>query len=142
MTGSSLLEALLSGSAYGNTVTFRVTNTDASDGVTYYVDYILHIERVLSLKNVTISLQNSPVTINRKSSTSTGFSGKELEYTIRVPAAASLLNLTFQKHMDDPRYGDDTTGYEIALNGTTLTSLENVPLKLNGTERRRPSASR
>lgn len=134
VTGSSLLEALLSGSAYGNTVTFRVTNTDASDGVTYYVDYILHIERVLSLKNVTISLQNSPVTINRKSSTSTGFSGKELEYTIRVPAAASLLNLTFQKHMDDPRYGDDTTGYEIALNGTTLTSLENVPLKLNGTE--------
>lgn len=134
VTGSSLLEALLSGSAYGNTVTFRVTSTDASDGVTYYVDYILHIERVLSLKNVTISLQNSPVTINRKSSTSTGFSGKELEYTIRVPAAASLLNLTFQKHMDDPRYGDDTTGYEIALNGTTLTSLENVPLKLNGTE--------
>lgn len=134
VTGSSLLEALLSGSAYGNTVTFRVTNTDASDGVTYYVDYILHIERILSLKNVTISLQNSPVTINRKSSTSTGFSGRELEYTIRVPAAASLLNLTFQKHMDDPRYGDDTTGYEIALNGTTLTSLENVPLKLNGTE--------
>lgn len=134
VTGSSLLEALLSGSAYGNTVTFRVTSTDASDGVTYYVDYILRIERVLSLKNVTISLQNSPVTINRKSSTSTGFSGRELEYTIRVPAAASLLNLTFQKHMDDPRYGDDTTGYEITLNGTTLTSLENVPLKLNGTE--------
>ncbi len=134
VTGSSLLEALLSGSAYGNTVTFRVTNTDASDGVTYYVDYILHIERILSLKNVTISLQNSPVTINRKSSTTTGFSGKELEYTIRVPAAASLLNLTFQEHMDAPRYGDDTTGYEIALNGTPLTSLENVPLKLNGTE--------
>ena len=134
VTGSSLLEALLSGSAYGNTVTFRVTNTDASDGVTYYVDYILHIERILSLKNVTISLQNSPVTINRKSSTTTGFSGKELEYTIRVPAAASLLNFTFQEHMDAPRYGDDTTGYEIALNGTPLTSLENVPLKLNGTE--------
>lgn len=134
VTGSSLLEALLSGSAYGNTVTFRVTNTDASDGVTYYVDYILHIERTLSLKNVTISLQNSPVTINRKSSTTTGFSGKELEYTIRVPAAASLLNLTFQEHMDAPRYGDDTTGYEISLNGTLLTSLENVPLKLNGTE--------
>lgn len=134
VTGSSLLEALLSGSAYGNTVTFRVTNTDASDGVTYYVDYILHIERILSLKNVTISLQNSPVTINRKSSTTTGFSGKELEYTIRVPAAASLLNFTFHEHMDAPRYGDDTTGYEIALNGTPLTSLENVPLKLNGTE--------
>ena len=134
VTGSSLLEALLSGSAYGNTVTFRVTSTDASDGVTYYVDYILRIERVLSLKNVTISLQNSPVTINRKSSTTTGFSGKELEYTIRVPAAASLLNFTFQEHMDAPRYGDDTTGYEIALNGTPLTSLENVPLKLNGTE--------
>lgn len=48
VTGSSLLEALLSGSAYGNTVTFRVTSTDASDGVTYYVDYILRIERVLS----------------------------------------------------------------------------------------------
>lgn len=36
--------------------------------------------------------------------------------------------------MDAPRYGDDTTGYEVALNDTPLSSLENVPLKLNGTE--------
>ena len=134
VTGSSLLEALLSGSAYGNTVTFRVSSTDKTDGVTYYVDYILQIKRTLSLKNMTISMQNSPVTINRKSGTATGFSGKELEYTIRVPAAASLLNFTFQQHGDAPRYGDDTTGYAIALNGAPVTSLENVPLKLNGTE--------
>lgn len=132
--GSSLPEVLLPGSAYGNTVTFRVSSTDKSDGVTYYVDYVLRIRRTLSLKDMTVSLQDSPVTINRKNSTSTGFSREELEYTIRVPAAASLLNLTFQKHMDAPRYGDDTTGYEIALNGTPLISLENVPLKLNGTE--------
>ena len=132
--GSSLPEVLLPGSAYGNTVTFRVSSTDETDGVTYYVDYILQIKRTLSLKNMTISMQNSPVTINRKSGTATGFSGKELEYTIRVPAAASLLNFTFQKHTDAPRYGDDTTGYEIALNGTPLTSLEHVPVKLNGTE--------
>ena len=132
--GSSLPEVLLPGSAYGNTVTFRVSSTDKSDGVTYYVDYVLRIRRTLSLKDMTVSLQDSPVTINRKNSTSTGFSGEELEYTIRVPAAASLLNLTFQKHTDAPRYGDDTTGYEIALNGTPLTSLEHVPVKLNGTE--------
>ena len=132
--GSSLPEVLLPGSAYGNTVTFRVSSTDKSDGVTYYVDYVLRIRRTLSLKDMTVSLQDSPVTINRKNSTSTGFSGEELEYTIRVPAAASLLNLTFQKHTDAPRYGDDTTGYKIALNGTPLTSLEHVPVKLNGTE--------
>lgn len=132
--GSSLPEVLLPGSAYGNTVTFRVSSTDKSDGVTYYVDYVLRIRRTLSLKDMTVSLQDSPVTINRKSGTATGFSGKELEYTIRVPAAASLLNFTFQKHTDAPRYGDDTTGYEIALNGTPLTSLEHVPVKLNGTE--------
>ena len=132
--GSSLPEVLLPGSAYGNIVTFRVSSTDKSDGVTYYVDYVLRIRRTLSLKDMAVSLQDSPVTINRKNSTSTGFSGAELEYTIRVPAAASLLNLTFRQHTDAPRYGDDTTGYEIALNGTPLTSLEHVPVKLNGTE--------
>ena len=133
-TGTSLLEALLTGSAYGNTVTFRVSDTDDSDGVTYYVDYILHIERILSLKNVTVSMQNRQILLNQKDSDLTGFNGKQQEYSILIPAAASLLNLTFQLHTDAPRYGDDTTGYEVALNGTSLTSLENVPLKLNGTE--------
>lgn len=132
-TGTSLLEALLTGSAYGNTVTFRVSDTDDSDGVTYYVDYILHIERILSLKNVTVSMQNRQILLNQKDSDLTGFNRKQSEYSILIPAAASLLNLTFQLHTDAPRYGDDTTGYEVALNGTSLTSLENVPLKLNGT---------
>lgn len=133
-TGTSLLEALLTGSAYGNTVTFRVSDTDDSDGVTYYVDYILHIERILSLKNVTVSMQNRQIPLNQKDSDLTGFNGKQHEYSILIPAAASLLNLTFQLHTDEPRYGDDTTGYEVALNDTPLSSLENVPLKLNGTE--------
>lgn len=133
-TGTSLLEALLTGSAYGNTVTFRVSDTDDSDGVTYYVDYILHIERILSLKNVTVSMQNRQILLNQKDSALTGFNGKQHEYSILIPAAASLLNLTFQLHTDEPRYGDDTTGYEVALNDTPLSSLENVPLKLNGTE--------
>ena len=133
-TGTSLLEALLTGSAYGNTVTFRVSDTDDSDGVTYYVDYILHIERILSLKNVTVSMQNRQILLNQKDSDLTGFNGKQQEYSILIPAAASLLNLTFQLHTDAPRYGDDTTGYEVALNDMPLSSLENVPLKLNGTE--------
>ena len=133
-TGTSLLEALLTGSAYGNTVTFRVSDTDDSDGVTYYVDYILHIERILSLRNVTVSMQNRQILLNQKDSDLTGFNGKQHEYSILIPAAASLLNLTFQLHTDEPRYGDDTTGYEVALNDTPLSSLENVPLKLNGTE--------
>ena len=132
-TGTRLPEALLVGSAYGNTVTFRVSDTDTSDGVTYYVDYILHIERILSLKNVTVSMQNRQIQLNQKDSDLNGFNGKQQEYSILIPAAASLLNLTFQLHTDAPRYGDDTTGYEVALNGTSLTSLENVPLKLNGT---------
>ena len=134
ITGTRLPEALLVGSAYGNTVTFRVSDTDTSDGVTYYVDYILHIERILSLKNVTVSMQNRQILLNQKDSDLTGFNRKQSEYSILIPAAASLLNLTFQLHTDAPRYGDDTTGYEVALNGTPLTSLENVPLKLNGTE--------
>ena len=133
ITGTRLPEALLVGSAYGNTVTFRVSDTDTSDGVTYYVDYILHIERILSLKNVTVSMQNRQILLNQKDSDLTGFNRKQSEYSILIPAAASLLNLTFQLHTDAPRYGDDTTGYEVALNGTSLTSLENVPLKLNGT---------
>ena len=133
-TGTRLPEALLVGSAYGNTVTFRVSDTDDSDGVTYYVDYILHIERILSLKNVAVSMQNRQIQLNQKDSDLNGFNGKQQEYSILIPAAASLLNLTFQLHTDAPRYGDDTTGYEVALNGTPLTSLENVPLELNGTE--------
>lgn len=48
--GDGLAKVLLPGSAYGNTVTIRVTYTDNTDGVTYYTDYLVSLERSLSLK--------------------------------------------------------------------------------------------
>lgn len=64
--GDGLAKVLLPGSAYGNTVTIRVTYTDNTDGVTYYTDYIVSLERSLSLKNISASYSGSSLPLQRK----------------------------------------------------------------------------
>lgn len=59
-TGTQLPQVLLPGSAYENTITFRVTYVDKDDGVTYYTDYAVALLRTLSLKNMEVSFQGAP----------------------------------------------------------------------------------
>lgn len=133
-TGTQLPQVLLPGSAYENTITFRVTYVDENDGVTYYTDYTVALLRTLSLKKMEIFFQGAPVTLNRKSSSFVGYSSSENAYSILVPAAAPSLDVTFELHTDAPRYGDTDSGYEISVSGERVTSGGTLTAKLNGSE--------
>ncbi len=129
------MQALLTGSAYSNVLTFRVSYLDKSVDVTYYTDYMICLERTLSLKNMSVSVQGGQVLMNR--SGGTGFSRTETDYSVLVPAAASSLKITVQTHTDSPRYGDTDNGYLVSVNGKNVGIVENagaVEVPLNGTE--------
>ena len=135
LTGTNLMQALLTGSAYSNVLTFRVSYLDKSVDVTYYTDYMICLERTLSLKNMSVSVQGGQVLMNR--SGGTGFSRTETDYSVLVPAAASSLKITVQTHTDSPRYGDTNNGYLVSVNGKNVGIVENagaVEVPLNGTE--------
>ena len=132
--GDSLAKVLLPGSAYGNTVTIRVTYTDNTDGVTYYTDYLVSLERSLSLKNISASFNGSSLPLQRKNSQQTGYSMDEDEYSILIPAAATTLDLLLQKHTESPKYGDTDNGYVIKVNGKPASSKDTATVDLSGTE--------
>ena len=135
LTGTNLMQALLTGSAYSNVLTFRVSYLDKSVDVTYYTDYMICLERTLSLKNMSVSVQGGQVLMNRNGGT--GFSRTETDYSVLVPAAASSLKITVQTHTDSPRYGDTDNGYLVSVNGKNVGIIENtgtVEVPLNGTE--------
>lgn len=132
--GDSLAKVLLPGSAYGNTVTIRVTYTDNTDGVTYYTDYLVSLERSLSLKNISASFNGSSLPLQRKNSQQTGYSMDEDEYSILIPAAATTLDLLLQKHTESPKYGDTDNGYVITVNGKPASSKDTATVDLSGTE--------
>lgn len=134
LVGTILTQVLLPGSAYENTVTVRVSYDDSAAGVTYYTDYVVKLERTLSLKNMTVSCQGSSVTLNRDNSESTGYHRSETAYSVLVPAAASSLELTLQTHTDTPKYGDTDNGYEIAVNGEPVSASGTATVALSGTE--------
>lgn len=132
--GDGLAKVLLPGSAYGNTVTIRVTYTDNTDGVTYYTDYLVSLERSLSLKNISARFNGSSLPLQRKNSQQTGFSMDENEYNILIPAAATTLDLLLQKHTESPKYGDTDNGYVITVNGKQVSSEDTATVELTGTE--------
>ena len=133
---------MLPGSAYGNTVTIRVTYTDNTDGVTYYTDYIVSLERSLSLKNISASYSGSSLPLQRKNSQQTGYSLDEKEYSILIPAAATTLDLLLQKHTESPKYGDTDNGYVITVNGKPVSSKGTATVNLTGNEKRKLFKSR
>ena len=132
--GDGLAKVLLPGSAYGNTVTICVAYTDNTDGVTYYTDYLVSLERSLSLKNISTSFNGSSLLLQRKNSQQTGYSMDENEYSILIPAAATTLDLLLQKHTESPKYGDMDNGYVITVNGKAVSSKDTATVDLTGTE--------
>lgn len=129
--GQTLAQLLLAGSAYGNTVTFRISHTDSDDGVTYYVDYPVELRRSLSLSDLSVQSQQGNVLLNRAED-ETGFDKTVTEYTLLVPAALTSLDVTPTLHSNSPRYGDSDNGYTVTVGGQTASGAVSVPL--SGTE--------
>ena len=135
LTGTQLAEALLSGSAHGNTVTFRVTRHDSVNDVTNYVDYAVELQRALSLRGLSVSRDGEAVTLYRSDETTIGYNRAETAYSVRVPAAAGSLDLTVTLQTGTVKYGEADTGYTASVNGETVPAdgKLTVPLR-SGTE--------
>ena len=131
-TGVPLSEALLSGSAYGNRLTFRLSQKDSVNDVTDYVDYVVTLKRTLSLRDMTASLSGSNVLLYRSDSTTTGYIDTETAYSVLIPAAAGSLDLTFQTQQSAPKYGDADNGYVVHANGRLVPADGRVTVPLRG----------
>lgn len=131
-TGVPLSEALLSGSAYGNRLTFRLSQKDTVNDVTDYVDYFVTLKRTLSLRDMTATLSGSNVLLYRSDSTTTGYLDTETAYSVLIPAAAGSLDLTFQTQQSAPKYGDADNGYVIYANKRLVPESGQISVPLRG----------
>ena len=125
-SGKTLEHLLLSGSAYGNTATVRVSKTSGS--VTQYTDYTVNFVRSLSLQNLGVSYNGGAVAFEGVEK----FDGAVTDYTVTLPAAAQELTLNVQPHTDAGKYGDEDNGYFVLVNGEAVTAAA-LPVGLRGT---------
>ena len=130
--GVQLSEALLSGSAYGNRLTFRLSQKDTVNDVTDYVDYFVTLKRTLSLRDMTATLSGSNVLLYRSDSTTTGYIDTETAYSVLIPAAAGSLDLTLQTQQSAPKYGDADNGYVIYANKRLVPENGQISVPLRG----------
>lgn len=130
VTGTQLAEALLSGSGHGNTVTFRVTQYDSTNDVTNYVDYTVKLQRALSLRGLSVSRDGEAVTLCRSDGTTIGYNRAETSYSVRVPTAASSLDLTVTLQTGTVKYGEADTGYAASVNGETVPADGKISVPL------------
>ena len=141
ITGSKeLTDALVSNSAYDNTLTFTAsrvgTVTAAGSGtrtVTFSADYVVQLKRSLSLKSLAVACGGSPVTLNYGDGKS-GFTSAQKNYEITVPSAASYLDLTAAVRSGIP-YGETDSGYLLFVNGEAATSGTAFHAALSGDAR-------
>ena len=131
-SGVQLSDALLSGSAYGNQLTFRLSKYDDVNQVTNYVDYVVTLKRTLSLKNMTASLAGASMPLYRSDSVTTGYIDTETSYSVLIPAAAGSLDLTLQTQQSAPKYGDADNGYVIYANKRLVPENGQISVPLRG----------
>ena len=138
--GKELTDALVSNSAYDNTLTFTAsrvgTVTAAGTGmrtVTFSTDYVVQLKRSLSLKSLAVACGGSPVTLNYGDGKS-GFTPAQKAYEITVPSAASYLDLTAAVRSGIP-YGETDSGYLLFVNGEAATSGTAFHAALSGDAR-------
>ena len=103
--------------------------------MTYYTDYLVSLERSLSLKNISASYSGSSLPLQRKNTVSRQATvWMKKEYSILIPAAATTLDLLLQKHTESPKYGDTDNGYVITVNGKPVSSKGTATVNLTGSE--------
>ena len=130
--GVRLVNLLMQQNPYGNEVTVRLSRD--VEGVTEYQDYVLDISRSLTLADLDVLYNNSEVSLIRPDGNA-GYKTGTRTYTVTVPMAADCLDLKTVSYTPNGNtcYGEDTTGYRVAVNGTDVTEDVSVRVDLTGT---------
>ena len=131
--GKVLTRVLLAKNGHGNQVTYRLSQTDPEDGVTYYQDYTVQLNHTFTLEALTAQLGGKSAPLYR-SDESQGYDKLETAYKVTVPAAATELTLLAQVHpaANNYRYGETGPGYHVSRNGEDFTEAGQVMVALNG----------
>ena len=128
--GVSLSQAILSGNALGNELTFRLSRT--VDSVEYYTDYFVTLQRSFSLSSLKASCGGSELELQGDGTKK--YSPSVTEYTLWVPSAATSLNLQCGVHAENLAYGQREHGYIVTVGGETVPASGAISVPLNGTE--------
>ena len=122
--GQSLANALL-GNAQGNEITLRFSREE--DGITQYQDYVIQVERALSLRD--LQAECGGITCRLEPA----YSPAVTEYEVTVPMAAASLDVTalLREGVSLP-FGGESDGYWVEINGQRAAGKTAVPL--TGTE--------
>ena len=120
-----LPDALMS-NALGNTLTVRATL--AEDGITYYQDYFVTVERTLTLDALSAQYAGAALLLEP------AYSPEVTEYAVTVPMGARALAVTaaFRSSISMP-FGQADAGYYALLNGEKMAS-DTGTVELNGTD--------
>lgn len=129
--GTQLKRILMDENANGNHMTLRLSKE--VDGVTYYQDYMLELERNLSLKDITADCDGMKATLIQQESGEEGFSPAATEYSVTVSMAAQLLKLNLTRYNDNLCYGEADSGYRILVDGVDVTETGTAGIALDGT---------
>ena len=128
--GVSLSQAILSGNALGNELTFRLSRT--VDSVEYYTDYFVTLQRSFSLSSLKASCGGSELELQGDGTKK--YSPSATEYTLWVPSAATSLELQCGVHAENLAYGQREHGYIVTASGETVPASGAISVPLNGTE--------
>lgn len=122
--GQSLAYALL-GNAQGNEITLRFSREE--DGITQYQDYVIQVERALSLRD--LQAECGGITCRLEPA----YSPAVTKYEVTVPMAAASLDVTalLREGVSLP-FGGESDGYWVEINGQRAAGKTAVPL--TGTE--------
>lgn len=122
--GQSLANALL-GNAQGNEITLRFSREE--NGITQYQDYVIQVERALSLRD--LQAECGGITCRLEPA----YSPAVTKYEVTVPMAAASLDVTalLREGVSLP-FGGESDGYWVEINGQRAAGKTAVPL--TGTE--------
>ena len=123
--GKPLSNALMS-NAVGNEITLRFSREE--DGITQYQDYVIQVERALSLRD--LQAECGGITCRLEPA----YSPAVTEYEVTVPMAAASLDVTaLLRDNTTPPFGAESDGYWVEINGERIQGKAAV--SLTGTEK-------
>lgn len=124
-SAKKLPDALMS-NALGNTLTVRATLLE--DGITYYQDYIITVERTLTLDSLSAKYAGAALLLEPD------YSPDLTKYSVTVPMGARSLAVTaaLRSGISMP-FGQADAGYYVLLNGEKMASDTGM-VELNGTD--------
>lgn len=134
--GTLLKRCLMNKNPLENAVTIRLTKEE--EGATYYQDYVIDFQRILTLDDISAKCDGITVSLEKDDNTveenkKLGFDSSVNEYSVTVSMAAKSLDLALKCHKGSLCYGEEALGYRIKVDDEDVTDVGSASIPLDGT---------